>query len=347
MRTFIAAATLACVLVASKGLAMGFRLSDHTIYATGAIEQGDSAKLERLVRDNDLTSNIDKYVVRLNSPGGSVLEGMRLGTVIRDAQLETFIGRGETCASACALAFLGGTRRFATGTGVGRQMDFGAALGFHGFSWATDTVRLENETLSTSRIITGLILEYGSQMKGVDLGWLAQAQNVAPEELLYVRSPADIAALSITLDEIPKTVPKDWHLNACRRAVREMVPVLDKADWRILVESETIPTIKALRAAVVSGRFEPGPLETLIATLSDSDAIDLALGEPFYLDIRKPILDARRVNIQRGAGFYYDRCIAVRTKDHVFAILIDLESHRVRLKTFDKLAAFDKETPLW
>jgi hypothetical protein len=341
------------MLVVSNGFAMDFRLADHTIYATGTIEQGDAAKLARLVHDNDL-SGFDNYVVRLNSPGGLVFEGMELGTVIRDAQLETFISRGDECASACALAFLGGTSRYATGTGVGRRMEFGAALGFHGFRSATDSIRLENETLSGSRVVTALILEYASRMKSVDLGWLAQAQNVDPEKLLYVRSPADIAALSITLEGIPNTVPQDWYLNVCRLVVSGEVPTLDSAVARVLARSEPIPTIKALRYAIVSGRYETGPVATMAATLSDSDAIDLALGQPFYLDMRKPILDARSVDLERGAGFYYDKCIAVRTNHDVSVILVDQLSHLLLRKDFGepsrinfRLAMFGETTPLW
>ena len=214
----------------SIGMAMDFRLADHTIYATGAIEKGDADKLAQLVRSNKPTSgSFDEnyYTVRLNSPGGLLLEGMKIGSVIRDAALGTLISRGEECASACALAFLGGTSRYATGTGIGRQMEFGAALGFHGFRPATDLFRMESETLSASRVVTALILEYAAQMKRVDLGWLSQTLNVPPDQLHYVRSPADFAALSIRLVGMPDAVPRDWYLNLCRLVVSGEVPALD------------------------------------------------------------------------------------------------------------------------
>ena len=346
MKAFAVAALLAGTLISSNGFPMDFKLDQHIIFADGEIQDGDAKKLEHLIRNSDLNPLSD-YVVRLNSPGGSLLEGIQIGTVIRAATLQTFISRGDICASACALAFLGGTKRYATGTGIGRRMEFGAILGFHGFRNGTDVVSFENKTFTKSRIATALILEYASEMKGVDLGWLAQAQNVPPEKLRHAKSPADIAALSITLEGMPQAVPKDWYLNACRRAVRDMMPVLDEANRLASAQIETIPTIKALREAIVSARFQPGSLASAVATLSDSDAIDLALGEPFYLNIRKPILDARIIFLERGAGFYYDRCITVRTKNVVSAILIDLVSHRVRLRTFDELAAFDSDTPLW
>jgi hypothetical protein len=84
------------------GMAMDFRLADRTIYATGAIEKGDADKLAQFVRDNKPTSgSFDEnyYAVRLNSPGGLLLEGMKIGSVIRDTALGTFISRGEECVS--------------------------------------------------------------------------------------------------------------------------------------------------------------------------------------------------------------------------------------------------------
>jgi hypothetical protein len=337
----------------STGMAMDFRLTDHTIYATGAIEKGDADKLAQLVRDNKPTSSSfdeNYYTVRLNSPGGLLLEGMKIGGVIRDAALGTLISRGEECASACALAFLGGTSRYATGTGIGRQMEFGAALGFHSFRPATDLFRMESETLSASRVVTALILEYAAQMKRVDLGWLSQTLNVPPDQLHYVRSPADIAALSIRLVGMPDAVPRDWYLNLCRLVVSGELPALDAFPTpRLSSRSATIPTIKALREAIVSGRFQAGPAATFAGTLSDADAIDLALGSSFYLAQRKPILDARSVDLQRGAGFYWDRCIAVRTKHDVSVILIDQVSHELLRKDFKELslAMFDQKAPLW
>src|SRR5262249_43294440 len=162
---------------------------------------------------------------------------------------------------------------YATGTGIGRRMEFGAELGFDGFRPATDSFRMESETLSGSRIVTALILQYAAHMKGVDLGWLAQTLNVPPEHLHFVRSPADIAALSIILEQIPKDVPRDWYINLCRLAVSHEVPVLDFADSHVLSHSAPISTIKALRDVIVSARFGIGPAAIFAATLSDSDAI--------------------------------------------------------------------------
>ena len=60
--------------------------------------------------------------VAFRSDGGSLVAGIRIGTLIREKKFATVIPDGASCASACALAWLGGARRF---------MGEGASVGFH------------------------------------------------------------------------------------------------------------------------------------------------------------------------------------------------------------------------
>jgi len=74
----------------------------------------------------------------LDSPGGLVAEGLKLGQFFYDAKIATFVfSGGAGCHSACALAFLGG-RDAATAKPL-RVMMSGAKLGFHQFSAKFDT----------------------------------------------------------------------------------------------------------------------------------------------------------------------------------------------------------------
>lgn len=329
--------------------AMDFTLAERTIRAAGQIQEGDADRLTALVRRDQLNSE-DNYVVRLNSTGGLLLEGLRLGTAIRDMALETLVARGDECASACALAFLGGTERHATGTGVARRLEVGGVLGFHGFRGSKDTVRLYNETLSDARIVTGLVLTYAAGMKDLDLGWLARSLNVEPDDLIYVRRPRDITALGIMLEGMPNAIPQSWSSNACRFAIRDLTPILDSGE-RVSTRNAPIPSIIALRNMIVSTRFNPGIISDFIKTLSDSDAIDLALGSPFYLNERKPIFGAASVDLDRGAGFYYDKCIVVRTKRDLSVIVANVTGHTLRYKYISGpnflLAMYDQDAPLW
>jgi hypothetical protein len=63
---------------------------------------------------NGITANtnvVSLIAVYLNSPGGTLYEGMRLGRMFKDERIKTVVEGGEMCASACAIAFLGGRDR--------------------------------------------------------------------------------------------------------------------------------------------------------------------------------------------------------------------------------------------
>lgn len=73
-----------------------------------------------------------RVAIILDSPGGLISEGLKLGRFFHDAKIATFVfAVGTGCHSACALAFLGG-RDAATGKRL-RVMMSGARLGFHQF----------------------------------------------------------------------------------------------------------------------------------------------------------------------------------------------------------------------
>ncbi len=73
-------------------------------------------------RFSSIASRYTNALVEMNSPGGSLLSGIQIGTVIRLRAFHTLVRNGSTCASACAYAWLAGTERFA---------EPGSKIGFH------------------------------------------------------------------------------------------------------------------------------------------------------------------------------------------------------------------------
>jgi hypothetical protein len=125
-----------------------------TIFGDGVIDEGTTDRLQTF-----LTSHKVPYSssINLNSDGGSLAEGIKLGRLIRQSQFFTYVGRsgdkiydiksGE-CYSACALAFLGGVFRF---------NHKGSLYGVHRFysSPTTETITSDN-----AQIISAAIIEY-------------------------------------------------------------------------------------------------------------------------------------------------------------------------------------------
>jgi hypothetical protein len=343
------------IISVQSSMTMDFARVGNIVVASGEIVHGDADRFEKFIEENNMVTADDSDSIRLSSPGGNLFEGMGLGEAIRRARFVSVVADGSTCSLACALAFLGGTARYATGTGPGRILEFGAWLGFHGFSFSHDKLVLLNESLETSRAVTALILQYAEQMKGVDIGWLSRALSVPPGTLVFGKRPRDIVALSITLKDIPNRAPDNWFLYACRKVVNKNVPPIDDLgsyiEGRVTRESHVIKTIRLLREQLVSARHGSGPIASALNALSDSEALDSILDEPFYLDQMRPILEARSVKLVKGAGFYFDKCVAIRTKSELQVILTDEVGNRLRSYSFSgqgqKLAVFDDDFDLW
>jgi hypothetical protein len=69
-------------------------------------------------------ASLSKATVAFRSDGGSLLAGIRIGMLIRVKSFTTIVPDAAQCASACAVAWLGGVRRF---LGVGSKVGFHAA----------------------------------------------------------------------------------------------------------------------------------------------------------------------------------------------------------------------------
>jgi hypothetical protein len=82
----------------------------------GPLELGDEKKFVAQV------INLENGLVLFNSPGGNLLAGIEIGKAIRLKNLSTAVASRGICASSCALAWLGGTRRF---------LFTGSLVGFH------------------------------------------------------------------------------------------------------------------------------------------------------------------------------------------------------------------------
>ncbi|UTD29742.1 hypothetical protein [Bradyrhizobium sp. WD16] len=124
----------------------GVTLKDDAIVVllSGDIAEGDADAAEALIRAvNDRGRLIS--AVRLDSPGGSLAEAVKLTELIRRAKLPTIVAAGARCASACFIVFAAGIDKFAS---------YDAAIGVHGVSdkFGHETARTEAATISMARI---------------------------------------------------------------------------------------------------------------------------------------------------------------------------------------------------
>ena len=88
----------------------------HLVMISGNIERSDAARF------TDKIVGVSKAIVILDSPGGSVIDGILIGKIIRGNKFATAVLENTLCASSCALIWLAGTQRFA---------EVSSVVGFH------------------------------------------------------------------------------------------------------------------------------------------------------------------------------------------------------------------------
>jgi hypothetical protein len=178
------------------------------IQADGVIASDSAADLEKMVTSVDRTSGVWNIEVRLNSPGGSFMGGIKLGETMRLHGMSTSVGKSVldnsltanvefyskspgTCQSACAIAFLGGVEREAA-TG---------SLGIHQF-YSKDEI--DNPTaklfsgvdMSVQQILSSILIDYVNKM-GVDPRFVSLASQTTPDNMRFLNQ-SELASLKVT-----------------------------------------------------------------------------------------------------------------------------------------------------
>jgi len=86
----------------------------EVLLLSGSIENGDTSRLAGFLSEQ----TEQPKVVALHSPGGSVLEALQIGRLLRDKSIETIIFPRSICLSSCPYVFAGGVERTAFGSSV-------------------------------------------------------------------------------------------------------------------------------------------------------------------------------------------------------------------------------------
>jgi len=150
--------------------------SGSWIFVRGELDQDDGIRFQRL-----LASTPGASVVALDSPGGRLKAGLDIGTAIRDRQLTTLVQDATVCASACAIAWLGGAKRLLGQT---------ARVGFHA-AYRNEGRRANNESGVGNALLGAYLNRLGLSDKAV-----AYITVAAPNEMTWL-TQRDAQALGI------------------------------------------------------------------------------------------------------------------------------------------------------
>jgi hypothetical protein len=111
------------------------------------IAAGNAEAIEALLSATNRAGGLIS-ALRLDSPGGSLAEAIKLADLVRRAKLPTVVAAGSRCVSACFVVFAAGIEKFA---------DYDALIGIHGVSdkFGRETPQTGAATIAMARIVSG------------------------------------------------------------------------------------------------------------------------------------------------------------------------------------------------
>jgi hypothetical protein len=193
---FFVPSLLLALFLATYADAMTFR---------GEGNGGNCSGCEWIVADGEITAETPKQFVKfladknynvtiyLNSPGGDLMAGIKLGELIREKGFSTGVGTsvpepinpmfrriaGGKCVSACAYAFLGGVSRDGNSGVIGVHQFYNEATIKDPSGKLFDAI-----DLSRNQLISALVIDYVFRM-GVDPRVVSIASATLPGDIRY------------------------------------------------------------------------------------------------------------------------------------------------------------------
>lgn len=181
-----------------------------TIWITGEIVPGDADRFLQSVRQaNDSGEFVAN--VRLDSPGGNLLEGVKIADAIRFGKTSTNVGRTAVCASACFLMFAAGSTKNAS---------YGAQVGVHGASGENgeETAASGAATVSMAKIAKEL---------GVPSAIIGRMVVTSPQDMVWL-TPQELQSMGVTMMGRPSQVaPPVANLQQTPSAPLSLSPAAD------------------------------------------------------------------------------------------------------------------------
>ena len=220
------------------------------IFVAGEIIAGDDEGFKSAV------ASVGRGLVVFESPGGSLIAGLEIGREIRRRGFDTGVAPEEVCASACALAWLGGQQRY---------MDPFALVGFHAaYEGEGDTVR---ESGVANALVGAYFIELGFSTDAIvfatsahpeEMSWLtlANAREFGIPVTLLTMGGVTVDSHPSDVRDVPLRLPKGFRWIVL--ASRAVVETSDVQRYGALFGSGNVSKVLAQNGfqAIIAGPFD-------------------------------------------------------------------------------------------
>lgn len=155
---------------------------------TGSIDLGSAT---RFAAEIEARGEYVETVV-LDSPGGSVVDALAIGSLIHEKGLDTKVAAGSLCASSCPIIFASGAERIASPeAAIGVHQIYAAALSGD----PQNALRVAGTAMSDAQSTTAQIIGHLTKT-GVDPALWLHALETPPDRLYYF-NPEEMTRLKL------------------------------------------------------------------------------------------------------------------------------------------------------
>lgn len=161
------------------------------LHLTGTFDLGSA---ERFASEIAARGEYVQTVV-LDSPGGSVVDALAIGSLIHENGLATKVAAGSLCASSCPIVFASGkTRTASPDAAIGVHQIYAAALSGD----PQTALRVAGTAMADAQSTTADIMAHLT-MTGVDPALWLHALQTPPDQLYYF-TPEEMTRLKLVTD---------------------------------------------------------------------------------------------------------------------------------------------------
>ncbi len=151
------------------------------LFLNGPIEAGAVNNFRKALREHKPS------VLVLNSPGGSVSEGLEISAIVNDRGMETLIPETADCASACSFIFFAGAPRTIQGR-----------LGVHQFASSTERTESTRITQTVTQDVAARIIDYLNEFETPGKVFVRMYETPPQEMYWFSRQEIDREGIEIT-----------------------------------------------------------------------------------------------------------------------------------------------------
>lgn len=292
------AGTLTVQSTSIPGLNPKSPILSYTLRFTGVIEASDSEKLRTELSKIRARIPADTgrpiATIELGSKGGDLLEGIKIGYLLREFEVATLVRNGDVCLSACALAFLGGTQSRHRPVPIpSRRIAIGGKVGFQNFTINVSKLEAEakgesavgiNRTFTLARAGAAQMMRFTTDM-GISPIFISQLLGQPPDQWLLVATVGDFLETgSCPVGSLPNPGRLEAQAaNVCANATGGVTDVDPSRAQRMSASQAQRHLLEQVRSSIVNNNLK-GPLANqLAAVVANSDQ---RLIESVYADLR-------------------------------------------------------------